>query len=110
MVFACNLNEAEFSPRRDPCYMYSCVSGNIKDLDTRCIHQCLTDLARKYGPVMYIKLFQRNIVVLSDANVLRKAFRSPEYRAPMNNKPKGLYMYNNSASTRQNPSSGFPTK
>ena len=39
---------------------------------------------------MYIKLFQRNIIVLSDAEVLRKAFRSPEYRELLNNKPKGI--------------------
>lgn len=64
--------------------------GNIQDLDTSNIHQSLHNLAKNYGPVMHIKLFQRNIVVLSSGEVLRKAFRAAEFREALNDKPKGM--------------------
>ena len=65
------------------------LSGNLRDLDTGNIHQCLHKLAGKYGPIMHIKVFKRNIVVLSSGDVLRKAFRSSEFRELLNDKPKG---------------------
>ena len=61
----------------------------FQDIENGRVHQSLHRLSRKYGPIMHIRLLHRNIVVLSNAKLIRKAFTDLEYKDILNDKPKG---------------------
>ncbi|EYU31746.1 hypothetical protein ABFS82_07G060600 [Erythranthe guttata] len=49
--------------------------GNLHQLDTSKLHLCLTQLSNKYGPLMYLKLGQVPLIVISSAEVAKQALK-----------------------------------
>lgn len=67
------------------------VVGNMMDLDSNRVHQSLDALGHTYGPIVYVKLLQKDVIVLNNADVIRKAFAEHEDEALFNDKPTGFY-------------------
>ena len=53
--------------------------GNVLDVNLRGLHLSAFRLAELYGPIFRIKLLGRNIVIINDADLERKAFASTKY-------------------------------
>ena len=53
--------------------------GNLLDVNLRGLHPSAFRLAELYGPIFRIKLLGRNIVIINDADLERKAFASTKY-------------------------------
>ena len=48
------------------------VIGNLKDLDASAPHMKMTEMAEKYGPVYVLRMFSKNVVVVSGYDELRE--------------------------------------
>lgn len=64
------------------------VIGNLFSLDVNKLHKSLTELAKTYGGIFRVELLGKTVVVLNDAQLVRKALASDIYGDTFNDRPE----------------------
>ena len=67
------------------------IIGNSLQVDFQRLHVSVTDMVKTFGTMFQIKLMGQTAVVISDPNILRKAFGSEEYGNVFNDRPDSFY-------------------
>ncbi|KAH3888696.1 hypothetical protein DPMN_012736 [Dreissena polymorpha] len=66
------------------------VLGNSLELDASQAHQLFTRWSKQYGKIFRLKVFGKNVVVISDANTLRAAFSSGALGKHLNDRAENI--------------------
>lgn len=79
ILVLCSLKPSPGSKKQQPPGPWRLpLIGNLLDLDTSQPHVALRDLARKHGPVMYLRLGQVDAVVISSPAAAQEVLRDKD--------------------------------
>lgn len=67
------------------------ILGNSFQIDFKHLHVSVTHMVKKYGTIFRINLMGQTAVVISDPDILRKAYGSEQYGNVFNDRPDSFY-------------------
>ena len=67
------------------------IIGNSFQIDFKRLHVSVTDMVKNHGAIFRIKLMGQTAVVISDPDILRKAYGSEQYGNVFNDRPDSFY-------------------
>ena len=67
------------------------IIGNSFQIDFKRLHVSVTDMVKKHGAIFRIRLMGQTAVVISDPDILRKAYGSEQYGNVFNDRPDSFY-------------------
>ena len=75
-----------------PCPPGLPIIGNLRELDPTAPHHRLTELARTYGPVYCLRIFNKNIVVVNSYKTIKEVLLTKG--TDFAGRPKGRFRFN----------------
>ena len=67
------------------------IIGNSLQIDFKHLHVSVTDMVKTYGRIFKINLMGQTAVVISDPDILRKAYGGEQYGNVFNDRPDSFY-------------------